>query len=161
MFYAFLEDTPVGRLLVAGDDSGLKHVSFSTAHFSSTEVKPQDDWEMSERRLKEPLRQLKAYFGGKLKKFDVALSAEGTDFQRSVWKALCNVPFGSTASYGDIAKSVGNAAASRAVGMANGRNPIAIIVPCHRIIGSRGKLIGYGGGLDHKQTLLRLEGVAC
>ena len=84
----------------------------------------------------------------------------GTDFQQRVWTALRGIPMGATKSYGEIAKSVGNPAASRAVGLANGKNPIAIVVPCHRIIGSSGKLVGYGGGLKHKQTLLRLEGIA-
>lgn len=158
MFYAILEDTPVGSLMVAGDDSGLKHVAFSQAHFSAPTVQPQSDWELNEERLREPVKQLKAYFSGKLRNFDVPLAAEGTAFQKAVWDALCRVPYGATASYGDIARTVGNPAASRAVGLANGRNPIAIVVPCHRIIGSNGRLVGYGGGLDHKQTLLRLEG---
>ena len=157
MFYTVLKDTPVGSLMVAGDDSGLKHVAFSKSHYSAPAVQPDPDWELNEKRLREPVKQLKAYFSGKLRRFDVPLAAEGTDFQQSVWSALCRVPYGSTASYGDIAKSVGNPAACRAVGLANGRNPIAIIVPCHRIIGSNGRLVGYGGGLDHKQTLLKLE----
>ena len=159
MFYTWLDETPVGRLLVAGTDAGLKHISFSSAHFSSPEVTPQDDWELNDRALREPVRQLKAYFAGKLKQFDLPLAAEGTDFQQQVWKALRAVSFGKTASYGDIAKAVGNPAAARAVGLANGRNPIAIVVPCHRIIGSNGRLVGYGGGLPHKKTLLNLEGV--
>ena len=159
MFYTWLDVTPVGRLLVAGTEAGLKHVSFSTVHFSSAEVTPQADWEPSERALREPVSQLKAYFSGRLKQFDLLLAAEGTEFQNRVWKALRDVPFGRTASYGDIARAVGNPAASRAVGLANGRNPIAIVVPCHRIIGSTGRLVGYGGGLSCKRTLLNLEGV--
>ncbi len=159
MFYTWLEETPVGRLLIAGTDAGLKHVSFSAAHFSSPEVTPQDDWELNDRALREPAQQLKAYFAGKLKQFSLPLAADGTDFQKQVWKALGEVPFGRTASYGDIAKAVGSPAASRAVGLANGRNPIAIVVPCHRIIGSNGRLVGYGGGLPYKKTLLNLEGV--
>ncbi|MEJ7590230.1 MAG: methylated-DNA--[protein]-cysteine S-methyltransferase [Planctomycetaceae bacterium] len=160
MFFTYLDETPVGRLLIAGDDQGLRHVSFGESHFSAPETTPRDDWEFNEKRLKEAVRQLKAYFSRKLQTFDLPLAAEGTDFQRRVWKALCKIRYGETASYGDIAKSVGNPAASRAIGMANGRNPIAIIVPCHRIIGSSGKMVGYGGGLYHKQTLLQLEGVA-
>ena len=159
MFYTWLDQTPVGRLLVAGTDAGLKHVSFSAAHFSAPEVAPQADWELNDRALREPVKQLKAYFAGKLKQFDLPLAAAGTDFQQQVWKALRAVPFGRTASYGEIARAVGNPAASRAVGLANGRNPIAIVVPCHRIIGSNGRLVGYGGGLPHKKTLLNLEGV--
>ena len=138
---------------------GLRHVSFGKSHFSAPVTAPGEDWELNDKRLKEAVRQLKAYFSGKLKVFDLPLAAEGTDFQRRVWKALCQVSYGTTASYGEIAKAVGNPAAARAIGMANGRNPIAIIVPCHRIIGSSGKLVGYGGGLHHKQTLLKLEGV--
>lgn len=156
MFYAFMDDTPVGRLLVAGDDDGLKHVSFSKPQLSAKDIQP--GWELSEKKLQDPIRQLRAYFDGRLRKFDVPLAAEGTDFQKKVWRALCTVSYGKTASYGEIARSVGNPAASRAVGLANGRNPIAIIVPCHRIIGSTGKLVGFGGGLDRKLTLLHLEG---
>ena len=159
MFFTYLDDTPVGKLLIAGDEQGLRHVSFGKSHFNALVTMPGDDWELNETPLKEAMRQLKAYFSGKLQAFDLPLAAEGTDFQRCVWKALCKVRYGTTASYGDIAKSVGNSAAARAVGTANGRNPIAIIVPCHRIIGSSGKLVGYGGGLHHKQTLLKLEGV--
>jgi methylated-DNA-[protein]-cysteine S-methyltransferase len=157
MFFTYLEGTAVGRLLIAGDEQGLRHVSFGKSHFSAPAVTPGDDWELSEERLTEAVRQLKAYFAGKLQAFDLPLAAEGSDFQLRVWKALRKIPYGTTASYGEIAKSVGNPAAARAVGMANGRNPIAIIVPCHRIIGSSGKLVGYGGGLRHKQTLLNLE----
>ncbi len=159
MFYAFLDETPVGRLLVVGSDSGLKHIAFSKAHFSATELQPREDWELSPMRLQEPLKQLRAYFSGKLKNFDLPLKADGTDFQKKVWHALLQVPFGKTASYGEIAASIGSPAASRAVGMANGKNPVAIVVPCHRIIGGNGKLVGYGGGLDYKRALLRLEGV--
>ena len=160
MFFTHLAGTPVGRLLIAGDDQGLRHVSFGKSHNSAAETTLGEDWELNEKRLKEAVRQLKAYFSGKLRAFDLPLAAEGTDFQRRVWKALFKVPYGTTANYGDIARSVGNPAAARAVGLANGRNPIAIIVPCHRIIGSSGKLVGYGGGLHNKQALLKLEGAA-
>jgi len=160
MFFTHLDGTPVGRLLIAGDDHGLRHVSFEKSHFSAAATAPRDDWELNEKRLKEAVRQLKAYFSGRLRAFDLPLAADGTDFQRCVWSALYKVPYGTTASYGDIARLIGNPAAARAVGLANGRNPIAIIVPCHRIIGSSGKLVGYGGGLHNKQTLLKLEGLA-
>jgi len=158
MFYTVLESTPVGRLVVAGDNSGLRHVAFGKSHFSSPAVQPQPDWERNDKKLREPVKQLTAYFAGKLKNFELPLAAEGTEFQKSVWKALCQVLYGKTASYGDIARTVGNPGASRAVGLANGRNPLAIVVPCHRIIGSGGQLVGYGGGLKHKKTLLQLEG---
>lgn len=159
MFYTHLDETPVGRLLIAGDDSGLRHVAFSKAHFSSREVEPEPHWQENPRKLREPVKQLQAYFEGKLKTFDLPLAAEGTDFQKRVWSALCQIPLGQTASYGAIARSIGNPSASRAVGLANGKNPIAIVVPCHRIIGSTGRLVGYGGGLEHKKTLLKLEGI--
>ncbi|MDA1230161.1 MAG: methylated-DNA--[protein]-cysteine S-methyltransferase [Planctomycetota bacterium] len=158
MFFTHLDKTPVGRILIAGDDQGLRHVSFAESHYSAPVTIPAEDWEHHEKPLKEVVRQLKAYFSGKLKEFHLRLAGEGTEFQCSVWKALCGIPYGTTASYGDVAKSVGNPAASRAVGAANGRNPISIIVPCHRVIGCNGKLVGYGGGLRHKQTLLKLEG---
>ncbi len=160
MFYAYIDTTPVGRLLIAGNEDGLRHVAFCQTHFSTQEVQPEPSWELNAGKLKEPIQQLKAYFAGKRKTFDIPLAYPGTDFQKRVWKALCEVPFGKTATYGEIAKSVGNPAASRAVGFANGQNPIAIVVPCHRIIGSNGRLTGYGGGLSHKQTLLQLEGVS-
>ncbi|MCA9009400.1 MAG: methylated-DNA--[protein]-cysteine S-methyltransferase [Planctomycetaceae bacterium] len=160
MFFTYLDDTPVGKLLIAGDENGLRHVAFEKSHYSAPITSPGDDWERCDKPFREPVRQLKAYFSGKLRAFELPLAAEGTEFQRRVWNALCTVPYGVTTSYGEVAKSVGNPAASRAVGLANGRNPIAIIVPCHRIIGRSGKLVGYGGGLHHKQTLLRLEGAA-
>ena len=157
MFFTYLDGTPVGRLLIAGDHKGLRHVSFAKSHYSAPPVTPEDDWEANEKPLKDAVKQLKAYFLGKLQHFDLELAPEGTDFQKEVWNALRKVNFGATASYGEIAAQIGNPAASRAVGMANGRNPISIIVPCHRIIGSTGKLVGYGGGLQNKETLLQLE----
>ncbi|MEM1484003.1 methylated-DNA--[protein]-cysteine S-methyltransferase [Oscillospiraceae bacterium PP1C4] len=107
--------------------------------------------------LREATRQLDLYFAGKLREFDLPLAPKGTSFQQSVWKALCMIGYGETASYGEIARRIGNAKACRAVGMANNRNPIAIFIPCHRIVGSDGSLTGYGGGLDTKRFLLQLE----
>jgi methylated-DNA-[protein]-cysteine S-methyltransferase len=107
--------------------------------------------------VSEALRQLQAYFAGERSAFDIPLAPEGTEFQRTVWKALLEIPYGETCSYSDLARSIGNPAAVRAVGAANGRNPIGIIVPCHRVIGSSGKLVGYGGGLPMKRMLLDLE----
>lgn len=158
MFYGILSVTPVGPLLIAGDEIGLRHVLFGKYQDGTTRVTPESDWELNERRLKEPLRQLKAYFQRKLKQFELPLAGDGTEFQKRVWAALCEVPYGETASYGEIARAIGQPTASRAVGMANGRNPISIIVPCHRIIGTSGKLVGYGGGLYNKTALLQLEG---
>jgi methylated-DNA-[protein]-cysteine S-methyltransferase len=107
--------------------------------------------------VREVMRQLEAYFAGERLEFDLPLAPEGTEFQRRVWKALAEIPYGETRSYGELARSIGKPAAVRAVGAANGRNPIGIIVPCHRVIGSSGKLVGYGGGLPMKQMLLDLE----
>ncbi|MFI2779655.1 methylated-DNA--[protein]-cysteine S-methyltransferase [Streptomyces sp. ALB3] len=105
----------------------------------------------------EAARQLDAYFAGELTEFDLPLRLEGTPFQRSVWAELVRIPYGETRTYGDLADSLGKAGASRAVGLANGRNPVGIIVPCHRVIGASGSLTGYGGGLDRKQRLLAFE----
>jgi methylated-DNA-[protein]-cysteine S-methyltransferase len=157
MQYTWIEKTPVGRILVAADSNGLKIVQFRADN--SVEQLIQDDWEQNDRALKNAVQQIQAYFAGKLTHFDLPLAPDGTPFQKKVWKALCKVKFGATASYGDIAKAIGNPAACRAVGLANGRNPIAIVIPCHRIIGTNGKLVGYGGGLDRKKTLLALEGL--
>jgi methylated-DNA-[protein]-cysteine S-methyltransferase len=105
----------------------------------------------------ETIRQLRAYFDGELKNFDLPLSLEGTEFQLRVWKSLCAIPYGETISYGQLAHRIGSPKAARAVGLANGSNPIPIIVPCHRVIGSNGSLVGYGGGLSNKKALLFLE----
>ena len=110
------------------------------------------------KHLKETEKQLSAYFRGKLKKFTVPLDFNGTDFQKSVWAALLTIPFGETRSYSEIARQIGRPDASRAVGAANGRNPISIIAPCHRVLGSNGRLTGFAGGLEAKDELLRLEG---
>lgn len=157
MFYTWINETPVGRLLLAGDDTGLKHVAFECVHFSSSKITPGPHWEPEERRLKEARRQLDLYFRGKLRKFELPTAADGTDFQKRVWGALQTVSYGETATYGEIAGQLGQSGAARAVGLANGQNPLAIIIPCHRIVGTGGKLTGYGGGIDRKQLLLRLE----
>jgi methylated-DNA-[protein]-cysteine S-methyltransferase len=107
--------------------------------------------------IREAMRQLEAYFAGELVEFDLPLAMTGTEFQKCVWRALVDIPYGATRSYGELARGIGKPAAVRAVGAANGRNPIAIVVPCHRVIGSNGKLVGYGGGLPMKQMLLELE----
>ena len=109
--------------------------------------------------LAEAVRQLKDYFEGNLKKFSLPLEPEGTPFQQAVWRELLRIPYGATASYGEIARRVGQPGAARAVGLANNRNPIAIAIPCHRVVGANGKLVGYGGGLDLKKALLKLEGM--
>ena len=153
MQYHFLE-SPIGPLLLAGDDAGLRFLLFKNGRSS---VKPGDDWEPDRGLLKEPVRQLAAYFQGKLHAFDLAVAPVGTPFQRSVWAELQKVPYGETISYRDLAVRIGNPNAVRAVGLANGSNPISIVIPCHRVIGSNGSLTGYGGGLPTKQALLALE----
>ena len=147
-------DTPIGPLLIAGDDVGLRFLLFARGR---DKAKPKPEWEADRGLLKEPVKQLNAYFAGKLRTFDVPLAPEGTPFQSQVWRALCDIPYGETTSYGELAKRIGNPKAVRAVGLANGSNPISIIIPCHRVIGSDGSLTGYGGGLPIKQALLSLE----
>ena len=159
MYFTWMEETPIGRLLLAGDLDGLRFLLFDQENSRNRHDVPKPDWEQNDAHFRETTKQLKAYFAGDLKQFELPLAGHGTDFQMRVWKALQEVPYGETATYGEIAKAIGSPTASRAVGMANGRNPISIIVPCHRIIGTSGKLVGYGGGLERKQTLLSIEGI--
>ncbi len=147
-------ESPVGPLVLAGDDRGLRFLSFGA---SKRAVCAKPDWTEDSAPFKEATLQLQAYFRGELKEFDLPLSLDGTTFQVNVWKKLCTIPYGTTISYGELAQRIGNPKAMRAVGLANGSNPIAIIVPCHRVIGSNGKLTGYGGGLPIKEKLLALE----
>lgn len=147
-------DSPIGSLLLVADDSGLLQVNFCKGRYPAT---PDASWVENPKPLKEPIGQLKAYFAGTLQEFDLPLSPRGTKFQLGVWKSLCAIPYGETISYGELARRIGNPNASRAVGLANGSNPIPIIIPCHRVIGSNGKLTGYGGGLPIKEKLLALE----
>jgi methylated-DNA-[protein]-cysteine S-methyltransferase len=120
-------------------------------------VTPRADWEPDRGLLEEPVRQLTAYFKGTLRQFDLPVAPHGTAFQQQVWTALQQIPYGDTTSYGELARRLGNPKAVRAVGLANGSNPISIVIPCHRVIGSNGSLVGYGGGLATKQALLALE----
>ena len=136
MYYCYL-DTPIGELLLAGEDGALSMIGFPKG---SMRREPEADWIFNERQLA-----------------DAILKLSGTEFQVSVLEALQGIPYGETASYGEIAKRIGRPKAVRAVGAANGRNPIPIVVPCHRVIGSTGDLTGFGGGLDTKEALLRLE----
>lgn len=149
-------DTPVGRLLLTADAGGR----LTRLHFpDDPRARPglEGDWVHDEEALAEPCGQLRAYFAGELRDFDLELAPQGTPFQLRVWEALRRVPYGTTASYGEIARAVDMPNAARAVGGANNRNPIAIVVPCHRVIGAGGSLTGYGGGLDRKRLLLDLE----
>jgi methylated-DNA-[protein]-cysteine S-methyltransferase len=153
MYYRHL-DSPVGRLLLAGTEHALEMLSFT---MGSKARGPAAEWVEEPSAFDEPVRQLRAYFSGELHDFSLALKPSGTEFQLRVWTELQAIPYGTTTSYGELARRIGNPNGSRAVGLANGSNPIAIIVPCHRVIGASGKLTGFGGGLDIKQRLLDLE----
>lgn len=153
MYYCYL-DTPIGELLLAGDDVALCLVGFPEG---SMRKDPEPDWIYNEKPFAVARRQLTEYFAGERREFDLPLKLNGTEFQMSVLRALQQIPYGETTSYADIAERIGRPKAVRAVGAANGRNPIPIIVPCHRVIGSHGDLTGFGGGLDTKEALLRLE----
>jgi len=151
--YSYCE-SPVGRLLLVAGAEGLAQIHFPR---SGRQASAQPDWIERDCDLAEPVRQLRAYFAGELERFDLPLAPEGTPFQQKVWAELLKVPYGETISYGELARRIGNSQACRAVGLANGSNPIPIIIPCHRVIGSNGKLTGYGGGLRIKEALLSLE----
>lgn len=143
----FYYDTYAGRIGIAEEDGAITHLTFS-----------ERDWTVEETDLiKETKRQLDEYFAGKRKEFDIPTRLEGTEFQKRVWEELRKIPYGKTVTYKDIAEAVGCPKGFRAVGLANNRNPISIIYPCHRVIGSNGSLTGYGGGLDVKEKLLELE----
>ena len=153
MYYCYV-DTPIGELLLAGTENALSLIGFPKG---SMRRDPGPDWIFKEEPFEKVRQQLREYFEGKRREFDIPLSLAGTDFQLSVWHELREIPYGTTVSYGEVAKRIDNPKAVRAVGAANGRNPIPIIVPCHRVIGSHGDLTGFGGGLDTKEALLRLE----
>ena len=153
-YYTYI-DTPVGKLMLAGcEDHGLRYIAFQCGQGT---MAPKPEWKQSAAPFRAVQRQLREYFQGKRTTFDLTLHPKGTPFQKAVWKALAAIPYGETRSYGDIAKAVGRPAAVRAVGLANGRNPLPIVVPCHRVIGASGRLVGYGGGLAVKQALLDRE----
>jgi methylated-DNA-[protein]-cysteine S-methyltransferase len=148
-------ESPIGPLTLASDGQALTGLAFETQTHPCRALDGADLGR--DRVLDAARRQLDLYFAGKLKAFDLALNPQGTPFQLRVWSALRAIPFGKTASYADIANQVGSPKAVRAVGGANGRNPIAVIVPCHRVIGANGSLTGFGGGMERKQFLLALE----
>lgn len=144
--------SPIGNLIIMEEENAIIKLCFKEQKI--TNIKDIQEFETP--LLKKAKKQLEEYFEGKRKKFDLALRLNGTSFQNKVWKALLNIPYAKTCSYKDIAKNIGNENASRAVGNANNKNPLPIFIPCHRVIGSNGKLIGYAGGLDIKK-LLELE----
>ena len=146
-------DSPVGMLTLAGSGGRLRHLRMVDQTYEPSH----DGWEVHDDYFGDAVAQLDAYFAGELLDFDLDLDLAGTEFQRKVWAALLSIPYGETRSYGQIAAQIGSPGASRAVGLANGHNPIGIIVPCHRVIGANGSLTGYGGGLNKKKQLLEME----
>lgn len=147
-------DSPIGELLLLGDGHALRGLYMQGGRKPIT-IAP--SWEPSTTHFADVQAQLRAYFAGQRVTFDVPLAMDGAPFERRVWRALQDIPYGETISYGELARRLGQPSAARAVGLANGRNPIAVIVPCHRVIGANGTLTGYGGGLERKRLLLDLE----
>lgn len=154
MIYDTIDTKVAGTLILAGDEKGLRHLNFMAGRQPLVIGKT---WRRDHVHFSAIKHQLAAYFSGEIQSFDVALFPEGTPFQLQVWSALKEIPYGSVVSYRWIANRIGMPKAVRAVGAANGRNPISIIIPCHRVIGSNGSLTGYGGGLEVKRRLLQLE----
>jgi methylated-DNA-[protein]-cysteine S-methyltransferase len=146
-------DSPIGLLTLAGHDEALTNLRMVDQTYEPSRA----GWRKVPTAFGDAVDQLNAYFAGELTDFKLELDLQGSAFQRRVWQALLTIPFGETRSYGEIAEQIGAPGAARAVGLANGHNPIAIIVPCHRVIGASGSLTGYGGGLDRKRSLLALE----
>lgn len=158
-------NSPLGTLLLVRGDAGLCHVEFGEWDERRHELERwakrwyggSIEWREDESALAEEMRQLREYFDGGRRAFDLAVDLRGTSFQLRVWRALTGIPYGETRSYGEIARAVGFPKAARAVGAANHVNPVSIVVPCHRVVGANGELVGYGGGLDRKRWLLALE----
>jgi methylated-DNA-[protein]-cysteine S-methyltransferase len=159
MIYYRYFDSPIGKILLTSDGDSLTGLYMETYEVDSMQFQ---QWTQDNNTFPFPqvIEQLTAYFEGKLKEFNLPISMLGTKFQKQVWQELTKIPYGKTISYKELAVRIGNAKAVRAVGLANGRNPISIIVPCHRVIGANGSLTGYGGGLPRKKTLLDLENSA-
>lgn len=147
-------ESPIGQLLLVGDGQALQRLHMQDGR---KRLKIDPRWEHAEEAFAEPCRQLREYFDGGRREFELALGLRGNEFELRVWDALLGIPYGDTASYSQIAEAIGQPGAARAVGVANARNPIAVIVPCHRVIGANGALTGYGGGLERKRLLLDLE----
>ena len=147
--------SPIGVLTLTADDHGLRHIRFEQERHP---IRIGGECAPAPERFVEVRAQLRAYFAGELTRFDLPLSPQGTPFQLLVWQALRDIEYGRTESYGELARRIGDAKATRAVGAANGRNPLPIVIPCHRVIGSDGSLTGFGGGIERKRFLLKLEG---
>lgn len=157
MFYD-VYDSPYCPIVLVGDDNGLRHLHLDTGQGKRV-FRLSGCWVQNHTFFQDIKKQLREYFEGRRKVFDVRLNPEGTDFQKRVWNELCRIPYGTTRSYGQVAAALENAKAARAVGMANSKNPIPLIVPCHRVVGSGGKLVGFAHGLEIKSKLLELEGI--
>lgn len=154
MKHVFYYETEIGPIGIAEEEGRITDVFFKEREL----VKDIDGAVVKEtEQIKEAGKQIDEYLKGRRKEFDLPLEPRGTDFQKAAWNALLTIPYGETRSYKQMAEQVGNPKASRAIGLANNRNPIAIVIPCHRVIGADGKLVGYGGGLDIKEFLLNLE----
>ena len=153
MFYDFF-DSPVGRLTLAADQTGLRHIAFELGRHPLWIA---DDWRRDAAPFGAVRAQLERYFAGPSTTFDLPLAPRGSAFDLGVWEQLRRIPYGATISYGDLARRIGDASAARAVGAANGRNPLPIVVPCHRVIGADGSLTGFGGGIATKKFLLEHE----
>lgn len=153
MNYCYL-DTPIGELLLAGDDEALELIAFPGGKMRRD---PAPEWRHDAKPFAKASIQLREYFDGNRKSFELKLKPHGTAFQLRVLQALQDIPYGTTASYGEIARRIGKPRASRAVGAANGRNPLPIVIPCHRVVGSNGELTGFGGGIETKKALLEHE----
>ena len=155
LYYTQIDDSPVGPLLLAGDQDALHVLAFGVG---SRPREIDASWQPDKKGVLKPIcKELDQYFAGRLKQFSTPVAFRGTQFQNSVWQELRRIPYGETISYLELAKRIENPKAVRAVGLANGANPVAIVVPCHRVIGANGSLTGFGGGLPTKRALLELE----
>lgn len=154
MYYTYV-DTPIGPFMLAGSDTALSAASFPRG---DRRREPASGWIEARAPLAAAAEQIEEYFAGARRAFDLELAVEGTRFQRRVWRALRSIPFGELRSYGELAREIGRPGASRAVGAANGANPLPLVVPCHRVVGADGSLTGFGGGLETKRWLLEFEG---
>ncbi len=155
LYYDILP-SPIGDLLIIAQEFALREIVFQTKEQTHT-IK--SEWIHGSELIEKTKNELKAYFTGELKQFSVQVNPHGTPFQKLIWKEVMAIPYGQVCSYQDVANNINNPAACRAVGRANSQNPIPIVIPCHRVIGKSGKLTGYAGGLDRKQTLLENEGI--
>ncbi|MCP4750047.1 MAG: methylated-DNA--[protein]-cysteine S-methyltransferase [Proteobacteria bacterium] len=145
---------PFGDLMLVGENGKIEQVNFPNRHRNAS---PPQDWLLDQDEFTDAVQQFKEYFSGRRRTFSLELNPVGTDFQKTVWRELEKIPYGATIHYGELADRIGNPKASRAVGAANGRNPIPVVIPCHRVIGKDGSLTGFGGGLEVKKFLLHLE----